>query len=534
MVLLCEGVPFSWKESLTQDLRSVARRQLVAKCHESSGNPEMWGDEMEYSLVTWDTLNPPLLRLGAIDIRPQSSSNAGEYVVEYASWMIEGLPREAHASLWDAEKNFLRRRMELQNQLPENARLCTMAAFPMLGCGTFTDPTIASNGPIAMSDTIGDECITPFVRFHSLTKNIRERRGKKVAIRLHVERPVDQELIVDAMAYGMGCCSLQVTTQASCLTHALALHDAFAILSPIFLALSASTPALAGHVLQTDTRWHIISQAVDDRTEKEQSYLPPRFGPVDLFVHRSGQSYNDKTVVFDETTRDMLVSNGVPEPLARTMGQAVLRDPLVLFPEQLDEDATAANAMNTFLSTHWKTVRMKPPSASVHAWLVEFRPMELQPSDFENAALAVVSLVAARALASQPDKIPYTSMTVLQSQIDLAERRDAVTLPRGFGVKGEQSIAEVLGYVPGFVFADGSVAEEASGVLQVCWDFLEGESEKQKFCRYAHHLSRLAYGIVKTPAARIRAMIYDSPGYDADTAKIPSHVMSDIFRGIFA
>lgn len=50
-------------------------------------------------------------------------------------------------------------------------------------------------------------------------------------------------------------------------------------------------------------------------------------------------------------------------------------------------------------STNWQTVRFKPPPAgSSIGWRVEFRPMEVQMTDFENAAFAVFIVLLSRAI----------------------------------------------------------------------------------------------------------------------------------------
>jgi len=44
------------------------------------------------------------------------------------------------------------------------------------------------------------------------------------------------------------------------------MYDSLAILSPLFLAFSASSPVFNGVLADTDTRWSVISQSVDCRT----------------------------------------------------------------------------------------------------------------------------------------------------------------------------------------------------------------------------------------------------------------------------
>lgn len=41
-----------------------------------------------------------------------------------------------------------------------------------------------------------------------------------------------------------------------------------AILSPLFLALTAASPIFKGKLADIDTRWEVISASVDDRTKE--------------------------------------------------------------------------------------------------------------------------------------------------------------------------------------------------------------------------------------------------------------------------
>ena len=56
-------------------------------------------------------------------------------------------------------------------------------------------------------------------RFHTLTRNIRLRRGENVDVRIPLYKDARTPaaalaagIRMDAMGYGMGCCCLQVTT----------------------------------------------------------------------------------------------------------------------------------------------------------------------------------------------------------------------------------------------------------------------------------------------------------------------------------
>merc|ERR1719446_64064 len=75
---------------------------------------------------------------------------------------------------------------------------------------------------------------------------------------------------MDAMAFGMGCCCLQITFQAKDIDESRFIFDQLAVMAPIMMALTASTPILKGRLLDTDTRWGIISESVDGRTPSER------------------------------------------------------------------------------------------------------------------------------------------------------------------------------------------------------------------------------------------------------------------------
>lgn len=52
-------------------------------------------------------------------------------------------------------------------------------------------------------------------------------------------------------------------------------------------------------------------------------------------------------------------------------------------------------------STNWQTIRFKPPPPnSSIAWRVEFRSMEVQLTDFENAAFSIFIVLLTRAILS--------------------------------------------------------------------------------------------------------------------------------------
>jgi len=72
------------------------------------------------------------------------------------------------------------------------------------------------------------------------------------------------------MAFGMGCCCLQITFQAWNVNEARRVYDALVPVTPIMLALTAASPAFRGYLADVDARWDVIAASVDDRTEEER------------------------------------------------------------------------------------------------------------------------------------------------------------------------------------------------------------------------------------------------------------------------
>lgn len=176
----------------------------------------------------------------------------------------------------------------------------TLTTFPRLGTrDDFITPYYPPSGDRLRSQFLPDEIANPHIRFPTLAANIRARRGRKVEINVPIfkderttvpfkDPTVDYDLhkwpedddvrngaakedhiYMDAMAFGMGSCCLQITFQAKNIIEGRKLYDQLSPLGPILLALTAATPIYKGFLADTDVRWNQISRAVDDRTPEE-------------------------------------------------------------------------------------------------------------------------------------------------------------------------------------------------------------------------------------------------------------------------
>ena len=291
MGFLEAGEPIPWKESL--DLIAYVREHGVTqflnvynKVKTVTNEDLLWGDELEYGVLCLDSnAGTVKISLRGAEIlqdlisketklsHPDARYERCHWVPEYGSWMIEATPEVPYAGfaadLLRVEQNMKVRRARLLNALKPNEICPTVPCFPLLGVGTFTEPPHPPGGPAAQSLFVPDALINPHPRFPALTANIRERRGAKVDIRLPRFQDTNtpqgivgapppatleealkmHEVYMDAMAFGMGCCCLQVTFQACDVGESRHLYDQLAVLSPVLLALTAATPIARGALL---------------------------------------------------------------------------------------------------------------------------------------------------------------------------------------------------------------------------------------------------------------------------------------------
>lgn len=191
------------------------------------------------------------------------------------------------------------RRIIAKEHMDPNEYPITLTTFPQLGLNDCTTPYYPPSGGRLRSQFLPDEIANPHIRFPTLAANIRARRGRKVEINVPVfkdERtpwpfkdptvnhdlhnwPEDDDvrngaakencIYMDAMAFGMGSCCLQITFQAKNIEEGRKMYDQLSPLGPILLALTAATPVYKGFLADTDVRWNQISRAVDDRTPEE-------------------------------------------------------------------------------------------------------------------------------------------------------------------------------------------------------------------------------------------------------------------------
>ena len=115
------------------------------------------------------------------------------------------------------------------------------------------------------------------------------------------------------------------------------------------------------------------------------------------------------------------------ELLANHIAHLFIRAPLVIFNETIDQnDAVDSDHFENLQSTNWQHMRFKPPPPGSNiGWRVEFRPMEIQITDFENAAFAVFIVLVTRVILSFGLDF-YIPISKVEQGMQRAHTRDAV------------------------------------------------------------------------------------------------------------
>ena len=135
----------------------------------------------------------------------------------------------------------------------------------------------------------------------------------------------------------------------------------------------------------------------------------------------------DPDLVVDEDLKQRLMDGGMDALLATHFAHLFIRDPIVIFAEDLKElDLNKTDHFENLQSTNWQHMRFKPPPHDKDTgWRVEFRPMEIQITDFENAAFSIFIVLITRAILSF-DLNFYIPIPLTTANMEKAHSRNAV------------------------------------------------------------------------------------------------------------
>lgn len=589
---------------------------------------------------------PQLLQLIPDPSVPSSGSYT--FMPEFASYMVEGTPREPwslHADFGPQVQDWFLgatrqiraglMKMDMKHVFP-----FTLTSFPLLGVPDSVceySSYIAGPCSIMESEFCDDILVNPHPRFGTLARNIRARRGKKVHItaprlipqvnetpgsvrlavppssaipskrasidatlhpchtkipatkydfraeadrmlsslfissrddvgsaelRSHIDRVVassdvrmvddapvpesrdSNSIYMDAMVFGMGMCCLQATFSCLDEEEARYLYDQLAVLSPLFLALTAATAAYKGVLSQHTTRWRVLSQSVDDRRDEEHAVVPfSRFSTVSLFISKEPlllnnyERLNDVRVPSRPDVYDACVFAGLDTVIARHFSAVLARDPLVAFEENLDEvdiDTTDSH-FETFQSTNWNTVRFKPPSNTGKSykipWRVEFRCCESQLSDIDSSRMIIVIVLMVKLMLKERWML-YIPMSLVHENMEASDSQDAVTKHKFHFATNTTGESLDVGK---FTLYEIFFGNQHLGLFRRCVEQLHRDMEsgiisKESFKIYMESLELVENrmrGTLATNAQEIRDFALKHPEYQGD-GRLPHSIVYDL------
>ena len=245
-----------------------------------------------------------------------------------------------------------------------------------------------------------------------LTKNIRNRKGEKVKIKIPIykdentnlttptqDEPYPGSIYMDAMALRMGNCCLQAMVGNPSINSALYIYDQFIPLAPLLLALTSSSPIYKGKLSEYDNRFNILENAVDDRTEEERNPMSEkyiyksRYSPAYSYISENlyVQDFHNDYPKFPINNEflETIVQNGISKRLAEHFCNLLVRDPLVIFEDKIDTNKNDRTHVEGIISTNWNSLRLKPlrDEDKDNCFKIEVRPCDLQITPFENTAI---------------------------------------------------------------------------------------------------------------------------------------------------
>ena len=271
--------------------------------------------------------------------------------------------------------------------------------------------------------------------------------------------------------------------------------------------------------------------------------------------------------MIDPEIKQQLLDGGMDDLLATHFAHLFIRDPIVVFEEDLQElDLNKTDHFENIQSTNWQHMRFKPPPADNSiGWRVEFRSMEIQITDFENAAFSVFMVLVTRAILSF-DLNFYIPITKVDENMERAHVLDGVlkekfffrknpfpirpsranttfgddsrpgsTMPSRSASPGpvedeyeEMTVNEIINGTP-----DG----EFPGLIPIVENYLDSVNvDVETRCQLATYLeliSKRASGELDTTARWIRNFVAAHPNYKQDSV-VDEKITHDLIGAVIA
>jgi glutamate--cysteine ligase catalytic subunit len=286
----------------------------------------------------------------------------------------------------------------------------------------------------------------------------------------------------------------------------------------------------------------------------------------------------DPDLIVDEALKQKLLNGGMDDLLATHFAHLFIRDPIVIFSEDLKVlDPEGSNHFENIQSTNWQHMRFKPPPPDADiGWRVEFRSMEIQMTDFENAAFSIFIVLVTRAILSfdlnfyipiprttENMETAHTRNGVMESKFwfrkDPFPRRSPKQSPSlnglggdatsGFGhsvsatsrpttpgpVDTEYGLMTIDEIINGASHGSDSNAEGFPGLIPLVESYLDSVnidvSTRCELARYLDLIRQRANGTLWTGAKWIREFVRKHEDYNSDS-EVGQKIVYDLFKAV--
>lgn len=545
-------------------IRDLATRQLLNVWKQNSrrdGDPFLWGDEVECLLLHLDhnkhSVSLEEAPWNQLEKEQSNHKNAPSLQPELGTFMLETTPSspfgDTLADVLKWQEDFARRRKVVNAALPSGSQLVTLPYYPRYGADAGAEQKVyspATENPVTWSSLVSDDHIASSARYRSILGNIVQKRGRRVEIHvplyrdvstpwpwkeLNDERVHENSIFMDSTLFGATGCSLQVTMQAKNLDEARRLHDGLVPLAPVVLALTAGTPVFRGLLADTDTRWACFEQAVDDRRPEEVEAGSPvrsRVSSCTTYISPLANGYEEchiQDLDHDPDVKKTLEDAGLDDQMALHFAYLLGRDPLFASNQELKAgDVSKTTMCDGLLAGMYQTIRLKPPGRDQAGWRVEFRPMESQVTDFENAAFCIFVILVARMIIESKHEF-YVPLLDVETGMVTACRRNAA-LEGKFAFRGN-SITERKAKTELLTAAEIICGREGGfeGLVHLVWSEYFSTEQWSRIQPYLQFVAQRATGAVPTTATWMRERIGKHKAYKQDSV-VPDEVVYDLVQ----
>jgi glutamate--cysteine ligase catalytic subunit len=357
-------------------------------------------------------------------------------------------------------------------------------------------------------------------------------------------------IVGNGVPFGPSHCGLQVTMQAKDLEQARYLHDQLIPLGPILMALTAATPFFRGFLIDIDCRWTRLNQAVDDRTSDEIETARPhsRWAANEFYLSKQAQLQNGDDEDPDQTqstTKRLLQEGGMDNLLAKHFATILDRAPVAVTPVDLQNlESEDVNLFDILHSCTYPHVDLKIPSNDGKlGWRIEFRPMEVQPTDFGNAAFVIFIQLLARTILHFGLDL-CMPIEIVRENMERAHTRDAVQRERfhfrcsiqsrhtvNHATRNEytmMNLDEIMNGGKDLSFP-GLVPLVRSYINEIYID--EPEEYRARLLKYLDLISARADGRSPTPATWMRKFVTEHKDYQSDSL-VSESICYDLIRAV--